>query len=315
MILYLVRIRFLQLYRGAGDIGLFRFLFLAVVIFPLIAIFLVQKIAVHPWPFILPGLVVYIIWLIHGKRKDYHFLVASERPPRLVFLGEYLLFTIPVTTLLLSAALYIHALFFCTVLVLIALIVPLRQQNFSRTMKLQMIPSGMFEWQSGIRKNLVILVLFYLPGLFGFYQVWLSAVSLLFLTMIFISFYSEYEPRNMLSASNCASGQFLARKVLKHTGRFALLLLPLFLIALIHNDYRWISLGYFLASLNLLVFSILLKYYQYRPSAYSGAHQVLTSLACIISVILPVASLLVVFNIFLAAGACRNLKSYLDDRH
>jgi hypothetical protein len=55
-----------------------------------------------------------------------------------------------------------------------------------------------------------------------------------------------------------------------------------------------------------------LKYYQYRPGAYSGAHQMLTALACLVSVILPVALLFAVFNLLMAAGAIRNLKTYLD---
>jgi uncharacterized membrane protein YiaA len=133
--------------------------------------------------------------------------------------------------------------------------------------------------------------------------------------MVFVSFYSEYEPVNMLTAGGVRSWRFIAVKVAKHTGCFALFLVPLLLIALINGEYRLIALGYFLASLNLLVFSILLKYYQYRPVAYSGAHQMLTTLACFISVLLPVALLFVLFNIFLAAGAAKNLKPYLDADH
>jgi hypothetical protein len=38
----------------------------------------------------------------------------------------------------------------------------------------------------------------------------------------------------------------------------------------------------------------------------------LMALACMISVILPVALLFAVFNLLLAAGAYHNLKTYLD---
>jgi hypothetical protein len=41
----------------------------------------------------------------------------------------------------------------------------------------------------------------------------------------------------------------------------------------------------------------------------------LTSLACFISVILPAAAVIVLLNLYLAAGAHRNLKLYMDDRY
>jgi hypothetical protein len=315
MTVRLIRLRLLQLYRSSGDLGLFRVLLVVVVILPLMTLFMAQRIAVYPWPYVLPAATLYIVWMVHNRRKDYHFLLAVMPHPRSVFIAEYFLFTIPVTALLLSAALYFHAMIFCAIITVIACSIPSQVTNSLRTIKLRMIPAGMFEWQGGIRKNLVVMVLFYLPGLFGFCQIWFSAMSLLILTMIFVSFYSEYEPRNMLISGGSRSLRFLMDKLARHTGYFALLLLPLLLIALVHAEFRWITAGYFLASLNLLAFSILLKYYQYRPGAFSGAHQLLTTLACFISVILPVAILLGVFNLFLAVGANRNLKPYFDDRH
>jgi len=312
MVVHLIRLRFIQVYRGLANVGLLRVVFLAVVILPLVTLFLVQRISVHPWPYIIPGSVLYITWLVHGRRRDYHFLAAIFFRPRVLFLWEYLLFTLPVTTLLLSEALYIHAIVFTAAIIIIAFSVPSRNLVNSRTVKLRIIPAGMFEWQSGIRKNLVVLVLFYIPGLFGFFHIWLSGVSLLFLTLFFVSFYSEYEPRNMLIAGGSGSWQLLIGKVARHTGLFAMFLMPIIFTALVHEEFRWLTAGYFLASLNLLVFSILLKYYQYRPGAYSGAHQMLTTLACIISIILPAALFFALFNLFLIAGATRNLKTYFD---
>jgi uncharacterized membrane protein YiaA len=133
--------------------------------------------------------------------------------------------------------------------------------------------------------------------------------------MIFVSFYSEYEPVNMLVACECGPWKFLARKLARNMSYFALLMFPLFITALVHHEYRLISTGYFLASVNLVAFSILLKYHQYRPGAYSGAHQLLTMLASIISVIFPAVILVGAFNIFLAFGAHTNLKTWLNDRH
>lgn len=286
-----------------------------VVFLPMLALFLVQHISVHPWTLAIPAVVVYIVWLVHTHRKDYRFLLAVTTSPRKVFLAEYFLFTLPIILLMLWSQLYLHAMAFCSLVILISITVPSVSVKLSRAVQLPMIPDGMFEWQSGIRKNLVVLVIFYLPGLFGFYQIWLSAASLLLLTMTFVSFYSEYEPRNMLLARAANPLRFLAGKLARHTGFFTLLLLPIFFIALINNEFRWISAGYLLASINLMAFSILLKYYQYRPGAYSGSHQMLTTLACFVSVILPVAVLVFLLNLYLAAAAPGNLKLYMNDRY
>jgi hypothetical protein len=311
----LVRLRFTQLYRASGELGLFRMLLVGFVLLPLAAIFIFQNITVRPWPFALPGAVLFVTWLVHGKRRDYHFLLSAGAHPKQVFLAEYFIFTLPVTLLLFFSSLFIPALGFCGGLILIALQRPSQEVNPARTLKFSAIPDGMFEWQVGIRKNIVIIVLSYIAGLFGFFSTWFPVVSVFLLATVFTSFYSEYEPVNMLRAGGFGSWRFLARKIALHTACFALLLLPLLITALFREEYRAFVPGYYLALLNLLVFSIILKYYQYRPSAVSGPHQLLTILACVFSVLLPVALLIFAFNLFLFFGACRNLQNYLDDRN
>ncbi len=312
MVVQLIRLRFIQFYRGSGDLGIFRVLLLVVVLLPLIILMLVQRIAIHPWSVAIPGAALYILWLLHRRRRDYYFLTAILPKPQAIYLAEYFLFTLPITGLLLYNALLAHALVFSLGIFMITFFVPTLKASVSRTVKLSIVPAGMFEWQSGIRKNLIAVILFYIAGLFGYYQILLSAISLLFLTLIFVSFYSEYEPWHMMASGNTGSWKYLLQKTAKHAGCFAVFIFPLICIALIHEDYRWLILGYFMATLNLLTFTILLKYYQYRPGAFSGAHQMLTTLAVIVSVILPVALVILLFNLFLAAGASKNLKIYLD---
>jgi len=296
-------------------VGIFRMLFLMVFLLPLFFLFLIQKITVHPWPFVIPTTIAYIIWLIHNRRKDYRFLLQVMGYPQKLFLAEYLLFTLPIPLLLLTKALFLHAMAFTAMISFISYTKPTKPVRASFILTLRMIPSGMFEWQSGIRKNLVAIVLFYITGLAGFYHLGFSAASGLLLTMVYISFYSEYEPRSMLFPNNDEPGRFLVKKVALHAGCFGLFLLPILFIALIHNDFRLIAIGYFFAALNLLTFSILLKYHQYRPGTYSGAHQILVTLAGIISVILPVALLVTMFNLGLAVAASRNLKNFQHDHN
>ncbi len=315
MVRKVILLRFLQLYRNSGDIGIFRALFLLIFLLPLLILFLVQRISVHPWPLVIPAGVGYITWLIHSRRQDYYFLACIMPQPRKVFAAEYIFFTSPVIALLFAKALFFHALALTILLITISFVVPARASVSPRPIKLSFIPSGMFEWKGGIRKNLVVLILFYIPGFLGFYHPGFSAISALMVTLVFTSFYSEYESRNMLCSGNPGPRRFLFYKILRHTGCFALVMMPLVGIALITPDSRLITVGYFLALMNLMVFSILLKYYQYRPSVFSDAHQVLVTITCLISVILSVALLIALFNLFLAAGAHNNLKNLLDDQN
>jgi hypothetical protein len=311
MISQLIRLRLLQLYRGSGELGLFRVMLLLVVILPLIILFVVQRISVHPWQFIIPASALGVVLMIHIRRKDFRFMQSIVPQPGRLYMAEYLVFSLPMSLVFITEARYFHLLGFLTVVVLIAFIPPPKAVAVERASGLSAIPRGMFEWQSGIRKSRIVLALFYLPGLFGFYQVWLAAVSLFMITMIVVSFYSEYEPRNMLVAGDGTAAGFLSHKIARHAGLFAACMLPQLLAVLIHPEILLVALGYFLASVNLVIFSILLKYYQYRPAAFSGAHQMVTSLACLISLILPAAAIILVVNLFLWAGALRNLKYYL----
>lgn len=175
------------------------------------------------------------------------------------------------------------------------------------------LPLGTFEWQSGLRKNLAVIVLFWVTGLAGFVHVGFSAFSVFMLTLVVTTFYAETEPLPMLRAMELPPGRFLAWKLSRHMALFAELLLPVAAAAGTHLSMIPYALGYYLASLNLAAFAILLKYNNYRPGAISGAHQLATTLACFISVILPAAILVLGANVILFAGALRTLAPLLAD--
>ncbi len=417
------------MYREAGEIGIFRALFLLILVIPLAVFFLVQKIAVHPYPLAVPAVAGYLVWLVHQSRKDYRFLLGLTPSPGKIFFTEYALFTLPVTLLLLSNLLYIHALAFILLLAAISATIPqvhgpLNRRRLARrhtpvpgdrsfqktqgsasinstspgwsyftrrsgrfhlndtenenirkttdhdsslpsariwsfftrrsgrtnpnnpgneaiyetaspfssiprtpvrsfitgmgTFVLRMdpvslLPPGTFEWQSGLRKNLSVIVLFWITGLAGFVHPGFSAFSVFMLTLVVTSFYAETEPLPMLHAKELPAGRFLAWKLRRHLFLFAALLLPVAVAAGTHTALLPYTLGYYLASINLAAFAILLKYNNYRPGAISGAHQLATTLACFISVILPAAILVLGANVILFAGALRTLAPLLAD--
>ena len=243
----------------------------------------------------------------------FHFMNTITPSAPWVFFGEYLFFTLPVVALLLTAGLFFYIPVFWLIAAGISFTRPNRQQQRSSSRLFRLIPRGMFEWQSGLRKNLVVIIIFFLTGLCGFFHIGLSAASLFMLTMVFVSMYAELEPQNMLEAREVQEGAFLNRKIVTHSFIFSLLLLPVVAVACVHTEYLLYTLGYFFVAVNLLVFSILLKYYNYRPSSFSGAHQVVATITCFTSVILAIAPLVLIMNLFLYAGARKNIRQYLHD--
>ncbi len=426
---FLLRLRFRQLYREAGEIGIFRALFVLILVIPLAGLFLVQKIAVNPYSIAIPAVAIYLVWVVHQSRKDYRFLLGLTPSPGKIFFAEYALFTLPVPLLLLLHWLWIHALTFILLLAAISATIPQVHRPLNRrrsarpyshvtggrpgqetrgtgstssiasgwfifTRKsrisgrngstseaihtnsvsdtalpdagiwslftrrsrrpgrndsagevihiksgpdpassdtrvrsfvnmineialrmdpISWLPLGTFEWQSGLRKNLAVIVLFWVTGLAGFVHVGFSAFSVFMLTLVVTTFYAETEPLPMLRAMELPPGRFLAWKLSRHMALFAELLLPVAAAAGTHLSMIPYALGYYLASLNLAAFAILLKYNNYRPGAISGAHQLATTLACFISVILPAAILVLGANVILFAGALRTLAPLLAD--
>jgi hypothetical protein len=115
-----------------------------------------------------------------------------------------------------------------------------------------------------------------------------------------------------LAASESGAGDFLRHKIGQHVKYWILFLLPLFAAALIHYQYRVYILVAFVAAVNLLVCAILAKYAFYRPASTGGLSQIISSLAWLCSIILPLSVPVFIVNIVLYFKAKHNLNYYLD---
>jgi hypothetical protein len=174
------------------------------------------------------------------------------------------------------------------------------------------IPSGLFEWQSGFRKNMIAIILFYALGILGIYKIWFSAISVFLLIMILCSFYSEYEPRKILETSELNASKFIKAKLIRHIKYLILFIFPIFLLSFIHYEYwSYIVISFFVV-INLQVSAILLKYAYYYPNVISGTHQLIGSIILLFSIILPISIIILFLNFLLYNKAVRNLNNYLN---
>ncbi len=199
MILSLIKIRFSQIYRGIKDIGLFRAIVLILIIVPILLIFLYNRLRIPNYNYIITGVAIFLVFIIHRRRKDYNFLSKLVKHPALICDVEYLIFSLPLLIVYLIAYQYLPVLIYVIVLLPVSFTIPTPKKNRAFQVIIKYIPYGLFEWQSGFRKNLLPVILFYILGFLGIYKIWFSAISVFLLTMLICSFYSEYEPKKLLN--------------------------------------------------------------------------------------------------------------------
>jgi len=311
MVINLLKVRFLQIYREFSSIGLLRILFIVCAIAPLLLIFIYQKLKVSPYGYIIAGVFLLLILSIHRKRKDYFFLYKLSGNPSPVYFIEYCVFSLPLAILFVITKQFLPLLPFYLLMFTFSFLKPTVSTYYTFNGIVQFVPNGLFEWQSGLRKNLVVLFPSYLLGLFGVINFWFFVVSIFLITVVFVSFYSEYEPIKMLEAKEHGAARFLKDKITRHLLYFSLLILPIVLISLVHLNFWIYTLISFVLSINLILFGILLKYSYYYPNSISSSHQFITAIVCLISLILPISAIVLLLNIFYYGKAINNLKNYL----
>jgi len=292
--------------------GLFRAIVLLLIIVPFLFVFLYNRLQIPNYNYIITGTLLFLVFMIHRRRKDYNFLYKLAKHPELTYYAEYLIFSVPLLIVYLLAKQYFHILIYMILLMTISFTFPLPKTNRVYSAIIKYIPSVLFEWQSGFRKNLIPIILFYVLGLLGIYKIWFSGISVFLLIMFICSFYSECEPRKILEASELSASKFIQTKLIRHVKYLILFILPIFMLSFIHYDYWLYIIICFFVVINLQVGAILLKYAYYKPNVVSGTHQMFGSIMLILSPILLISIVFLIFNIILYNKALQNLNSYLN---
>jgi hypothetical protein len=304
----------MRVFREIRDMGMLRAIFVMAAIVPLVALFLYHRLStVQSFDYAVFGVLFLLTFIIHRNRKDYYFLSKLSYPPAYIFFAEYLVFSSPVLVLSAVFGQYLQVLIYIVLLLALCFVKPSRKKTKTKyNAWVKHIPAAMFEWQSGFRANMPVIVFFYCLGLAGIFNIWISAVSIALLLQIFSTFYSINESQKILAAPEQNAEVFLRCKLTQHVKYWTLFLLPLFLVAFVHYEYWAFILAAFAASVNLQVFAILAKYAYYRPVSTGVLSQIVVPTAWLCSVILPVSVLVFFGNFFVYRKAKNNLKYYLN---
>ncbi|MEO5572148.1 MAG: hypothetical protein ABIT08_15050 [Bacteroidia bacterium] len=260
------------------------------------------------------GLISGVVFFIHLSRKDLQFVHRHIEYPIQNIFAEYVLFTLPFTSLCLVTKqwYYFPVLlfeFYCTAYIHIKRIPKTYFPGLSK-----IIRSNNFEWLSGIRKNSIFFLAIYFLGLASSWMEIVPLVFLLILTAVVSSFYYECEPLQILFATAKNAKDLLKAKIKNHSLRLLILFAPVIIInSIFHPNMILINILFVFFQILFLLFAILLKYAAYSPNNNVKQNSILFFFAFLGSVIPYLLPLSLIMNIRNYKKAVANLNQYFYD--
>jgi len=313
MIQAIFKIRLKQIYRITKGIGIIRWAFL-MGLFGFIAYVLFKQTGIFPNSYYSIGIYMTMIFLFQTNRNDKSFLKIHFNNYKLILLLEYTLLLIP---LLICLIYYNYWILTISVIVFTSLIInlnfKLRQKSINSFIQ-KLIPSNCFEWKSGIRKTLFVIIAFWTIGLFTSFFIGSVPVVLFILGLFPLSFYDKAEPIQMILSHEMGTNKFLFYKIKMQLTLFTILSFPLIIAFLIFHIDRWyIPIVEFIILSTTHIYLVLTKYAFYKTNSKSSGAQafgVIGTLGIIMPVFIPLVWLLSIRFYF---KSLKNLNFYLND--
>ncbi len=308
-----LKIRLKQIYRTTRGIGIIRCVFI-IGLLGFIAYVLFKQTAISPNLYYSIGIYLIMITLFQVNRTDKRFLKIHFNNYKLILLIEYILLLIP---LLICLGYYYHWALVILVIVFTCLIVNINfkpRQKSLNTIIQRLIPSSCFEWKSGIRKSLFVIICFWTIGLFTSFYIGSVPVVLFILGLFPLSFYDKAEPIQMILSQEMGTNKFLFYKIKMQLNLFSILSFPLIIAFLIfHIDSWYIPIIEFIILSTTHIYLILTKYAFYQSNGKSSGVQefgIIGALGIIMPVFIPLVWLLSIRFYFKSR---KNLNFYLND--
>lgn len=264
----------------------------------------------------------YIIFQVQLIRHDKLFLKMLFRNRPILYFFEYFIYSIPAITLLIINGHYLFAVSILPVNFLIGLLNIKPLKGYPSGKKKRWFPVTLYEWNSGVRQNLLLIIGFYALAII-LYRFELGILVVILLSSVFYAFfYVECESRKFLELFELSPGKFLIRKIsLALLSFLAVDSLLILAFAVLHPGYILFLAIVLIFSSVIIANAIIVKYAFYSEgdmlTVYSG---VLVSLNVffIVSIVtihvylLPVP---IVLNLWLIKKAKENLNQYLYAYH
>ncbi len=174
------------------------------------------------------------------------------------------------------------------------------------------IPLKLYEWRSGIRKQIIITTVLYTVAIIGgIFNIWIWLFAIILTQFNFWQFYYICEPRSILEAERKNGSSFLINKLWSHLKIWLVYTFPVFCIAIFQYDKIVLIGAIYLITCNNFIQCILLKYAYYFPNTTSKVGQITGSFLLVLSLFPPLAIFMAIYNLFLYGKAVNNLNIYL----
>ena len=308
----LLRLRWLQLRRAFPPYGLV-ILALAVVT----AIWLLDRVMLqyHRAVPSFAGGALLIVWSLHQRREDLHFLLRHVPQARQAMAMEYGVLVLPVLVGLLSVRAWAVA--GMLPLVCLAAWLPVFRSGSVRGAWLRRwVPVRLFEWRAFLQATHPISLLLWGAAL-AF--CWLPVLPIFLLGIVALTATAsqeQCEPRVMLLATATDGRSLLLTKVRGAVMLIGGLMLPVLVAAtLFRPDWWWVHLGFGFGMVAMVAYAVVLKYANYRPSARLEANGAYLTIAVLFAILPGLSVVPLVMLLTEWPKACANLNAYFHAHH
>jgi hypothetical protein len=259
----------------------------------------------------------FVLYGIHQSRSDLRFMEHLSRRPQWLWVGEYLVFSLPFALLLLSVGNWQATLLWWLCCLAVPFTPVRRAQVWQQVFWGRLLPGGMYEWIAGMRKFGVLMSIFYIAAFVSAFFVPFAALFFFWFVLSFLAgFYQECEPRQLLLAPELPARRFLHGKIRSHIPAAWVLGAPVYAAyGLVHPEHGWILLAFCTLATIMHLYFILNKYATYSPNRKTGGNSVLQSLVTL-SVVIPFLLPLPLILCFRDYGrAIRNLHFFIAEHY
>lgn len=286
--LLFARIHLHRYLRILNQLGIFRVVFLAVIIA------YIFKATLRPGMLQWQALaVIAVVAQAHFYRKDFVLLnnLGLNKPGFFILL--FLLFLSPFIILYFLWPDFTALLTLLAGSGLISIFVnPIRQTWKFNLPAFRFLPADAWEWRVGLRRSLPVLILAYIVPFVFFRLDYLFAASIIVLSVTANTFQQHHEPLNLFEALKTNPSTYFWRKVFLQCSLLAVLILPVMLTSFIlyPEGIRPVIL-IFINSMVVQAFAVSLKYAGYSPgnsSPYHNSILFLLNFTFIIPAMLPI---------------------------
>ena len=312
---HLLILRCKQLFRIACQLGVLRtFLVLGLLVVTSIAAYLL--IAAGKDVFFVASLYLILCLLIHLKRSDKEFLNINAPHFRAVFFIEYMIFVLPLIIFLL---LYVEWLVLVSVVIGILIVstanftIGKRRKTFNTHVQ-KYIPFDLYEWQAGVRKNFIVLLIVNVLGICLSWLVAAIPVTMIISGLIITDFLITPEPWPLLLSFEKNAAKMLLHKMKLHILLYTICSLPLIILFFVlHHDLWYIPVIVYSALISIHLCMITIKYAHYSIAGSNHLSPFVQFLVIFTGLTVIALPLLLLFSAVFFEKACVNLKPLFHD--